>query len=185
MLKKTRVKTLMDSQHVKGSEILHKSARQYFSHIFLSLWEKITSKNCVLVVPETLRLFVNILTPDDKYSLSVKASVYCNQFKCHYLKNKKSFQNFFLHFRNLHKIWNTLKKKEEPWFTSWFKEVICFLNCRLHKAGLLKCPKSCVSEHLWRVNMWKGPKHCINLHRSVVGIIFDHFGTKSARKTLF
>ena len=33
------------------------------------------SKNLFLVVYETLRLFVNILTPDDKYSLSVKASV--------------------------------------------------------------------------------------------------------------
>ena len=32
-------------------------------------------KNSVLVVSEILRLFVNILTPDEKYSLSVKASV--------------------------------------------------------------------------------------------------------------
>ena len=37
--------------------------------------KKISSKNSVLLVPETLRLLVNILTPDDKYSLSVKASV--------------------------------------------------------------------------------------------------------------
>ena len=34
-----------------------------------------SSKTSVLVVSEILRLFVNILTPDDKYSLSVKASV--------------------------------------------------------------------------------------------------------------
>ena len=33
------------------------------------------SKNSVLVGPEISRLFVNILTPGDKYSLSVKASV--------------------------------------------------------------------------------------------------------------
>ena len=32
-------------------------------------------KNFVLVVSETLTLFVNILTPDDKYTLSVKAIV--------------------------------------------------------------------------------------------------------------
>ena len=37
--------------------------------------KKISSKNSVLVVSEMLRLFVNILTPDDKYSLSLKASV--------------------------------------------------------------------------------------------------------------
>ena len=75
MPKKQRIRTLMDSQHVKGSETLHKSAQQYFCHIFWSLWKKISSKNSVLVVSEILRLFVNILTPDEKYSLSVKASV--------------------------------------------------------------------------------------------------------------
>ena len=75
MHKKSCVRTLMDSQHVKGSETLLKSARQYFCHIFWSLWKNMSSKNSLLVVSEILRLFVNILTPDEKYSLSVKASV--------------------------------------------------------------------------------------------------------------
>ena len=30
-----RMRTLIDFQRVKGSETLHKSARQYFCHIFL------------------------------------------------------------------------------------------------------------------------------------------------------
>ena len=71
MPKKPHVRTLMDSQHVKVSETLHKSAWQYFCHIFWSLWKKIISKNSVLVVSEILRRFVNILSRDDKYSLSV------------------------------------------------------------------------------------------------------------------
>ena len=75
MPKKPHIRTLMESQHVKGSETLLKSARQYFRYIFWSLWQKISSKNSFLEVSEKLRLFVNILTPDDKYSLSVKASV--------------------------------------------------------------------------------------------------------------
>ena len=74
MPKKPRVRTLMDSQHVKGSETLLKSAPQYFGDIFWSLWKKISSKNYFLEVSEILRLFFNILTSDDKYSLSVKAS---------------------------------------------------------------------------------------------------------------
>ena len=65
----------MDSHHVKVSERLLKSAVQYFYHIFLSLQKEIGSKNFVLAVSEILRLFVNILTPNDKYSLSVKATV--------------------------------------------------------------------------------------------------------------
>ena len=44
--------------------------------IFLDHSEKkISSKNSVLEVSEILRLFFNILPPDDKYSLLVEASV--------------------------------------------------------------------------------------------------------------
>ena len=69
MPKKPRVRTLMESQHVKGSETRLKSARQYFCQIFWSLWKEISSKNSVLVVSEILRLFFNIFTPDYKYCL--------------------------------------------------------------------------------------------------------------------
>ena len=69
MPKKPSARTLMDSQHVKGSERLLKSAWQLFCQIFLSLWKKNILKNSVLVVSEFLRLFVNILTPDDKYPI--------------------------------------------------------------------------------------------------------------------
>ena len=75
MHKKPRVRTLMDGQYVKVSERLLKSARQYFYNIFCSIWNEISSKNSVLVVSEILRLFVNILTPEEQYPLSVKASV--------------------------------------------------------------------------------------------------------------
>ena len=113
MSEKPHIRTLLDGQHVKGSETLHKSALQYFCHISWSLWKKISSKNSVFVVCEILRLFVNILTPDDKYSLSVKASFYCNIFKCNYLQTKKYFLDFFLNFWNLYKNW-ILRAKHEP-----------------------------------------------------------------------
>ena len=75
MPKKPRVRTLMDSQHVKWSERLLKSVEQYFCHIFWSLWKEISSKFCALVLSEILTLFVNIFTHDDKDSISAKASV--------------------------------------------------------------------------------------------------------------
>ena len=75
MPKKVHVRKLVDSQDVKASERLLKFARQDFSLNFWSVWKKISWRNSVLVVSEILRLFVNIFTPDDKYSLSVKASV--------------------------------------------------------------------------------------------------------------
>ena len=36
-----------------------------------------------------------------------------NNFKRFYLQNKTHFLNFWLHFWNVHEIWNILKKKEE------------------------------------------------------------------------
>ena len=65
----------MDNQHVKRSETLLKPAPHFFKHIFQSMRKKISSKISVLVVSQILRMFVNILTPDDKHSLSVKAGV--------------------------------------------------------------------------------------------------------------
>ena len=75
MRKKTRVRTLMESQRVNRSERLLKSARQYFCHISLSLGKKSSSQKSVLIEFEILRLFVNILRPDENYCLSVRASV--------------------------------------------------------------------------------------------------------------
>ena len=69
------VRTFMDSQDVKAYETLLKSARQYFCPVFWKLSNKICSKNSFFLVSEILRLFLNLLTPDDKYSLSVKAGV--------------------------------------------------------------------------------------------------------------
>ena len=74
MPKKPSVRTFMDSENVKGSETLHKYSRQYFRHVFLSLWKKISSKNPVLGVSEIFRLLFNILTPADKFSVPVKTS---------------------------------------------------------------------------------------------------------------
>ena len=59
-----------------------------FLTYFWSLGKEISSENSALLVSETLRLFVNILTPDDKYSLSVKAIDERYQFRCNYLKLK-------------------------------------------------------------------------------------------------
>ena len=120
-LKKTRVRTLMESQHVKGSEWVLKSARQYFCHIFLSLWKKISTKISLLVGAEIFRLVGNILTPDEEFSLSVKGSVQRHQFKLNSLKIKSRSLWFLLHFLIPHKIWNTLKK-------IWASEVISFWN---------------------------------------------------------
>ena len=44
--------------------------------------------------------------------LSTKRRIYLNQVKWNYLRNQKSFLNFFLYIQNLHKYLNILKKKK-------------------------------------------------------------------------
>ena len=38
--------------------------------------------------------------------------IYRNKFKRHYLKNKRLFLDFLLHFWNVHKIYSISKKKD-------------------------------------------------------------------------
>ena len=159
----------MDSQYVKGSETLLKSARQCFSDIFWSLSEKISPFNSFLEVSEILRLFVSILTTENKYILSVKGNVQRNQFKIDYLKTENFFSIFFFFWISgiFIKFWMLSKK-------SWASQVISYWNYRLEKAELLKSPKNPVSEYLLTVNMLKSRNHCLNLHSSVFVIFFDH-----------
>ena len=39
--------------------------------------------------------------------------IYRNNLKRHYLKNKRLFLDFLLHFWNVHEIWSIVKKKDE------------------------------------------------------------------------
>ena len=55
-------------------------------------------------------LSVNTLTADDKDSLLIW-TLYRNQFKCNYLRNKKLFISFLLHVWDLHQILNIWKKR--------------------------------------------------------------------------
>ena len=118
MPKKIRVRTLMDGQHVKGTERLLKYARQYFFDNCWLLWKKIGSKSSNLVVSENLSLFVNILRSDEKHSLSIKAS-----------------EVFFIFTQTYIKIEILLRKRLAS-------EVISFWNYRLKKEELINAQKA-------------------------------------------
>ena len=60
MSKKYRLRIPFDSQHVKVSETMLKSERQYSSYVFLSLWAKWSCKNSLLVIYEVQGLFVTL-----------------------------------------------------------------------------------------------------------------------------
>ena len=87
----------MDSQNVKKKKKLLKYARQYFHYIFFFFLEKITSKNYILVVTEILRHFVNILTPNGKYSFS-KSECLTNPIQMQLPQNQNIFSEFVFAF---------------------------------------------------------------------------------------
>ena len=176
MRKKPRVRTLIDSQHDKGTETLIEIGQHYFSQIFLTLWKKVSSKNSFLEVSEILRRFVSKLRPDDKYSLSVKARLFnATSSNAIISKSKNICWIFFCVSRIYMKLLILWKKR-------WASVAISFLNQRQQKARLLKCLKSPLSEHLWTVNMLKGPKDYLKLHGSFFVIIFDNSEIKSDSK---
>ena len=75
MVKKLRVRTLMAIQDDNVRETMLKSSLKYFWDVFWLLWNNCSSKNSFLVVCKILRLFDNIWTSDDKYSLLGKVNL--------------------------------------------------------------------------------------------------------------
>ena len=65
--KKRWFRTRFDSQHMKVSEILGKSLRECFCHVFSSSSGIFIWKMSPLVLGEILGVFVNTLTANDKY----------------------------------------------------------------------------------------------------------------------
>ena len=65
-----------------------------------------------LVTSEIFRLFVNTVTPDDKYFRRNK-QIFWQQLQTSLSEKGKTIFYFLLHFWNLHETQNILKKKEE------------------------------------------------------------------------
>ena len=65
-----------------------------------------------LVTSEIFRLFVNTLTPDDKYSRHYM-QIFWQQLQRPFSQKKESlFFGFLLHIWNVHEIYKILKKKK-------------------------------------------------------------------------
>ena len=107
MSKKSRFKTPFESKHDKGSQRLLKPPRQHFYQIFSSLlWKQLKNVSFTFILGQMFTYWLKMTS-----IIFLIGRIYCNQFKCHYLRNKNIFPNFFLLFWNLHQILNILKQK--------------------------------------------------------------------------
>ena len=66
---KSRFRGVFHNKHGKMAQGLLKSAQRYLDHIYSSLWTLFSWKKSMLELWKLLRLFVNTLTDNEKYSL--------------------------------------------------------------------------------------------------------------------
>ena len=93
--------------------------------------------------------------------------------------NQKKFSQVFSKLSEYIKNLEYFQKKFERqrWFPSEMND--------WEKRSSLNAQKAPVSEHLWKFNILKGPKHCFNPHGIIFVIFFVHSERKSAPKTIF
>ena len=107
MSEKSSFRGPFNKQHGKRAQTLLQSWPRHLYHIYWSLWKKFNWKKSILVLCKILRLFVNTLTADDKYSLHNRDNL---TQPIHILLPKK--QKTFFQF-----------------FSSWLKSILNFEHC--------------------------------------------------------
>ena len=105
-------RTPFANEHVNGLQTLLKSARHHYYPLLSSIRGKLSWKKSASVWYEILRLFVNALTVDDKYSGSNMQNL-PQQFQTPLSEKQKTFSGFFIAF--LKCAWNLehFQKKDD------------------------------------------------------------------------
>ena len=70
LCKKHRFGTRFDTQHDKVSQILAKSPRECFHHVFSSFWKKLIWNISPVLLGEILGMFLSTLSADGKYPIA-------------------------------------------------------------------------------------------------------------------
>ena len=84
-------------QRVNGFETLLKSARHHYFPIIPWFRDKVSWKKSALVTSEIFRLFVNMLTPDEKYSRR-NIQTFWQQLQTLWSQEEKKFCRFLIAF---------------------------------------------------------------------------------------
>ena len=111
MSEKLDFRTPFNSQHVKGSQTLLKSARQQFYRLLSSLRRKWSWKISLLLIFKVLGLFLCTLSADDKYSLPNSENLR-QPIQMYFSQNPKNFSRSFYSISKIYiKSWIFLKKR--------------------------------------------------------------------------
>ena len=94
--KKYRLRGPFNKQHGKQAETLWKSKQQPVYHLFVSLRKQLSWKKSVLEIFRILRLFVNTLSADAKYSLLNRDNL-TQPIQIQFFQKQIFFSDFSLH----------------------------------------------------------------------------------------
>ena len=166
MSKKFRLRGPLHKQCGKQVETLIQSQRQLLYHIRWSLWRYLSWKMLLVATCKVLRLFVNTVTADDKYSLLSRDNS-MQRVEMHFWQKQKSFSNFFCTF-----FQSTSNFEHFEWKMTLIAYV--FPKFRARRTWLDKCLKSSASDDPSTGHMVNGPKHSFNLDGSSFTIFVDH-----------
>ena len=129
-----------------------------------------------LVTSEIFRLFVNTLTPDDKYSRR-NIQVFWQQFQTPLSQQGKPFCEFCIAF--LKCTWNLEhSEKKEDYPIPITTEIIIRKRC------LLKRLKGCASPYHSIINVLTGSKHCWSQNGTTIFLFFREFEINWVGKSL-
>ena len=156
------------NQHVKGFETLPKLARHHYIPIFPRILDKLSWKMSALVTSQIFGLFVNTLTPDDKYSHR-NIKIFWQQLQTPLSQKGKTWCGFFIAF--LKCAWN-LEHSEKKRRVSWPNY---YRNYCIGKRCLLKRLKGLASAHHSVINVLTGSKHCWSQHGTTIFLFFHEF----------
>ena len=113
MSEKPGLRGPFQKKHRKRPQKLLQSWRRQLYHIYWSLWTSFSWKKSVLVICKILRLFLNTLTADDKYSLHNRDNL---TQPIHILlpKKQKTFFQFFSPWLKSILNFEHFEKKNDP-----------------------------------------------------------------------
>ena len=131
MSKKPRSRTPFCNQRVHEFQTLSKQARNHDYPIVPWIWDKLSWKKCRLVKFEILRLFVNTLTTDDKYS-SRNIENLTQQLQTTMSQKQKTFYRIFITYPKSRRSSDVFAQKDESSTFSIYEiidgEKECYLN---------------------------------------------------------
>ena len=176
MSEKSCIARPFEKQHAKWAQTLLESERKCLYYIYWSLCRQVSWEKFLLVITKFLRLVVNTMTGDQKYSLLNRNNL-VEPIHMQLLQKQKIFSEFFFFFLIYIKFQIFSKKR-------WPSKLMNFPNYRVGKTWLDNCLKSPVLKDLSTRNIVNGPKHCWNLNDNIFTIFIAHCVGISVKKVL-